>query len=368
MELIIARNPDDSSSLPFLLKLPLAGGLVFRVRDTWPRTNAVYCHPVPASEWPTSPEVVERVRLRVCSRRGAAIDIVADRGREQRSQLVFTRARGREVVFWQSPRTAKQSRPDVRLPTGRGSGVADLVIAVDAHERYPYRFSSQQVTTVRKGLRCGDYAVEVDGVVVAAVERKSLADLMSSLTSGRLGYALGELAAVPRAAVVVEDRYSKVFSFGHARPSVVADGLAEVQLRWASVPLVWAETRKLAEEWTYRFLAAARRWAEDERGVDRRLQAVEGGPVGLTLVRDPDARPRPTSGPAADPERGPASGGGRRWRTPRPAAASPAVVRAWAKDRGMTVSDRGRLSVEVVEAWNSAHGDAGGGVPGDTGP
>jgi ERCC4-type nuclease len=192
--------------------------------------------------------------------------VVADRGREQRSQIVFTQARGRDVVFWQSPRTAKQSRPAVRVPTARASGVAGLTIFIDAHERYPYRFAAQQVTTERRGLRCGDYAVEHEGAVIAAVERKSLTDLVHSLTSGRLGYALGELAALPRAAVVVEDRFSKVFSFPHARPSVVADGLAELQVRWPSVPVVWCETRKLAEEWTYRFLAAAYRWVPEHPG------------------------------------------------------------------------------------------------------
>ena len=35
--------------------------------------------------------------------------------------------------------------------------------------------------TVRRGLPCGDYAVNLDGRTVAAVERKSLADLVSSL-------------------------------------------------------------------------------------------------------------------------------------------------------------------------------------------
>jgi hypothetical protein len=45
---------------------------------------------------------------------------------------------------------------------------------------------------------------------------------------------------------------------------VVADGLAELQVRWPNVPIVFCETRQLAEEWTYRFLAAARAWAETE--------------------------------------------------------------------------------------------------------
>lgn len=82
--------------------------------------------------------------------------MVADRGREQRSQIVYTVARGRNMVFWQSPRTRKQSRPDVRLPTARAAGITSLDVVVDAHERYAYRFAGQQVRTSTRGLPCGD--------------------------------------------------------------------------------------------------------------------------------------------------------------------------------------------------------------------
>ncbi|MDR0360932.1 MAG: ERCC4 domain-containing protein [bacterium] len=277
MELVIARNPDPGSSLPYLLRVPLADGLVFRTKDTWPRTAALYCHPVPTAEWPAEPDVVERVPLVACARRGAAVELVADRSRERRSQIVFTKARGREVVFWQSPRTRRQARPDVRVPTARASGIPDLEIAVDAHERYPYRFAKQQAHTVRRPLPCGDYAVSVGGRLIAAVERKSLADLVSSLTGGDLRFALGDLAAVPRAAIVVEDRYSKVFTLERVQPRLVAEALAELQVRWPTVPIAFCETRKLAEEWTYRYLAAAKTWAEtEELVVDRVGSPAEG--------------------------------------------------------------------------------------------
>lgn len=317
----MARNPDEASSLPYLLWVPLGPGLVFRTKGTWPRTNALYCHPVDRGEWPELPDVVERVPLRSCTRRGAAIDVVADRARESRSQIVFTRARGREVVFWQSARTRKQARPDVRLPTARAAGLAELEVVVDAHERYPYSFSGQQVRTVRRGLPCGDYAVTLDGRVVAAVERKSLSDLVTSLTSGRLRFAVADLAALPRAAVVVEDRYSQVFALTHARPAQVADALAELQVRWPDVPLVFCETRKLAEEWTYRYLAAAYAWAAGEEHA--------AGRVGAEPAEVGDA-------PRAEP--------------------STAEVRAWALAHGLPVSDRGRLRPEVRAAWRAAHG------------
>lgn len=94
MELLIARNSDPDRTLPYLLWLPIADGLVFRTKGTWPRTAALYCHPVPVTEWPEDPEIVERISLRACERRGAAIDVVAERGREQRSQIVFTKRPG----------------------------------------------------------------------------------------------------------------------------------------------------------------------------------------------------------------------------------------------------------------------------------
>ena len=89
------------------------------------------------------------------------------------------------------------------------------------------------------------------------MERKSLVDLVASLTSGTLRYQVADLAALPRAAVVVEDRYSQLFKLDRVRPAAVADGLAELQIRWPNVAIVFCETRQLAEEWTYRFLAAA---------------------------------------------------------------------------------------------------------------
>lgn len=317
MELLIARNPDPDSTLPYLLRLPIGAGLVFRTKGTWPRTSALYCHPVPTEEWPDEPDIVERLALRACARRGAAIDVVADRGREQRSQVVFTNARGREMVFWQSPRTRKQARPDVQVPSARAAGIAELEIVVDAHERYAYKFTGQKVRTVTRGLACGDYATTIGEKLVAAVERKSLADLVSSLTSGRLRFALGELAALPRAAVVVENRYSQIFTLARVRPALVADGLAELQVRWPTIPIVFCETRKLAEEWTYRYLAAARTWARDELSAIARIGAGEDGIAG--------APPQP--------------------------APPTAEVRAWARSNGLVVPDRGRLRPEIHQAW-----------------
>ena len=321
-DLLIAVNPDPDSRLPYLLRLPLSGGMVFRTSGTWPRTKALFCYPVGDDEWPAEPEIVERVAVRSCARRGAAIDLVLGRSRENRSQLVFTTARGRDVVFWQSPRTRKQARPNVATPTARAAGIAELEILVDTREQYAYRFATQQVVAVKRALPSGDYGVTVDGRLIAAVERKSLPDLVSSLINGTLRYVLGELAALPRAGVVVEDRYSQIFKLDRIRPALVADGLAELQVRWPSVPIVFCETRPLAEEWTYRYLAAAHRWAATE--------PVAADRIGANVVLETSTAP---VGP--DPNTG--------------------EVRAWARTAGLGVPDRGRLRPEVWQAWRDAH-------------
>jgi hypothetical protein len=57
--------------------------------------------------------------------------------------------------------------------------------------------------------------------------------------------------------------------------------------------------------------------------------------------------------------------GGRRPAAPRPAAAAKAAtggperdtgqVRTWARENGYTVSDRGRISAEILQAFDDAH-------------
>ncbi|MQA17302.1 MAG: hypothetical protein GEV09_25210, partial [Pseudonocardiaceae bacterium] len=114
---------------------------------------------------------------------------------------------------------------------------------------------------------------------------------------------------------VVEERYSKLLALEHVRPSTVADALAEAQVRWPSVPITFCETRPLAEEWAYRFLAAARA----EYRADADTEGLEA-----TL---PSARHVPAGEP------------------------TPAQIREWARRNGWTISDRGRVPASIVAAY-----------------
>jgi hypothetical protein len=153
---LVARNPDADSTLSYLLRVPLEGGSLLKARDRWPATARVYCHPL--EEWPVDAEIVEEVAVRQCRRRGAAIDLVLDRGRNNRSQIVFTTpspggAGGRSMIFWQTARTARRARPGQRVRTRRASDLEQLTVDVDTRERYPYRFAGRPVERRRSVLR-----------------------------------------------------------------------------------------------------------------------------------------------------------------------------------------------------------------------
>jgi hypothetical protein len=120
----------------------------------------------------------------------------------------------------------------------------------------------------------------------------------------------------------VEERYSRLFTLEHVAPGFVVDLLARVQVRWPSVPVFFAETRPLAEEWTYRFLAAAVSESLADAQVEQRLEDLV--PAG-TLA---------------------------------PAPPTPAAIRCWAEEQGLVVAAKGRVPAAVVAAYAAAHGGA----------
>lgn len=118
--------------------------------------------------------------------------------------------------------------------------------------------------------------------------------------------------------MVVEEGYSRGVKVDYVRPSLVADGIAECQIRFPNVPIIFCETRKLAQEWTYRFLAAARVGLAEEMVGANAARALESAP------------------PLA------------------PAPPTPAYVRRWASTHDIVVSDRGRIPVAVMDQYLEA--------------
>ena len=240
--------------MPYLLWLPIEGGVILKARDTWPRAARVFCSQE-ATVWNESGGLVDDVAVLVCRRRGAAIDLILDRPRLARSQFVFTKARGRPAIWWQTQSTAQSANPGARIPRGRASG--PLAIAVDSREKYGWRFAGRSVTIGRRALPAGDYGAVVEGTVVAVVERKTLANLATSLSDGSLSFQMQRLAEVGLGAVVVEGDYPDLFRTQRGRGTWLADMLGRLTVRYPEVPIVFAGSRKFAEEWAFRFFGAA---------------------------------------------------------------------------------------------------------------
>lgn len=251
----IGRNPEEDSKLPYLLQLPIDGGLLLKARDMWPRSSRIYCHPY-SDRWPERTDVIEETPVVLCRRRGAAIDLVLDRPRQARSQFVFTEVRGRPAIFWQTQKTAKAANPGARVPRRRALAKG-FMIAIDTRERYPFRFVGRDVSTERVTLPAGDYGVLAGEAVLAVVERKTPENFAASLSDGTLAFQMQRLSEAPLAAVVVEGRYSTLVQAEHAPGGWLADILARLQVRYPEVQVVFADSRRFAEEWTYRFLASA---------------------------------------------------------------------------------------------------------------
>jgi hypothetical protein len=164
-DFVIACNTEPGLTLSYLLGVPLGDGIASQGEGHVAGYGKVYCHRV--EEWPDGPEI-----------------IIAD-------------ARGRQMLFGQTARTSKQARPAVSLAGACGSVLDDdLEIAVDIRERNPFTFADRQPTTRREPLNAGDYGLLVDGLLQARVERKSLADPVSSLTTSKLEFQLTELAVI----------------------------------------------------------------------------------------------------------------------------------------------------------------------------
>jgi hypothetical protein len=184
---------------------------------------------------------------------------------------------------------------------------------------------AERVKVVTALTRPGFYPVAVAGegeLVIMANPDEDSSQSPRTVKQARPNVALPTARAAGAAgAVVVEDRYSALFKQRHARPAAIADALAEYQVRWPTIPIVFCETRGLAEEWVYRDLAAAWQWAASEPAAQARTATAD------PLLLSAPGEPEPTV----------------------------TEVRAWARRTGIDVPVRGRLRPEIWAAWRRAH-------------
>lgn len=259
---VVARNPKSDTRLPYLLYLPVAGErpLVLATSDAWPQGRDLFCLQLEVESWPARPEVLDTVPVQSCWRAGKAVHLVLKRRQRRRSMFIWTESRGRTLIFWRSQQTMQAARPGIRVPTARGLEKRTIPIAVDHRERYPWKFPRQHASVERRELPVGDYGVFFGDRLVAAVERKSITDLMNAISSGTLRMQLAELSSLPRGILVVEGRLSDLVK-AEKEVGVSAGWLlnvvAALQAEYPEVQWLFAETRSIAQDMAYRWLSAA---------------------------------------------------------------------------------------------------------------
>ena len=140
----------------------------------------------------------------------------------------------------------------------------EVVVVVDNREQLPWNLSPLRM--VAGTLQSGDYGLHA-APDLAAIERKSLDDLLGCITSGRDRFSreLERLRAFPTRAVIVEATWDDL-ERGQWRSLVKPQSVVSSVLRWIGdgVPFILAGDRARAEKLAAKllFLAATKRWRE----------------------------------------------------------------------------------------------------------
>lgn len=141
---------------------------------------------------------------------------------------------------------------------------SDVTICCDTREQLPFDLSPLKM--VRGTCVTGDY--QIFGLpYVAAVERKSVQDLISVIGSGRDRFEreLKRLLAYETRAIVVEGHWSSI-EMKQYRGDIHPNAAMGTILGWIAmgIPILFCGDRERAQTFTARllFIAARRRWRE----------------------------------------------------------------------------------------------------------
>ena len=265
--------------------------LALWVQDKWPGSGKqIFClregedegsGEFDAAELPE----VERVRVTRLERYGKQLSVILDRPTRKRCNFLFLEKRYKnkpgtyEQIFFRTQTGMQQHRSASRVAL-HGHGAYRVVI--DSGERYPWKLGG--APTTRRKLPAGDYAVEVDGELLAVAERKSFDNLLTDFASIRVLHGkLDDLSRWRHAAVVIEAQYRDFLDTrklaGRWPATHAARVLAELHALHPTVQFIYAGSRKAAGQWCAAWFAAQARDAWQRRRDEPAPEswAAEGG-------------------------------------------------------------------------------------------
>ncbi len=123
------------------------------------------------------------------------------------------------------------------------------VIVIDSREQRPYAFTAPSIVS---GLSAGDYSVLALETRIA-IERKSLPDLLQSITRGRARFEreLAKAKSYDRFYVVCECSPSQIIGGRYdaqVHPTAAWESICALSVRHA--PFIFCESREIAARWT----------------------------------------------------------------------------------------------------------------------
>ncbi|MFP4068067.1 MAG: ERCC4 domain-containing protein, partial [Spirochaetaceae bacterium] len=256
------------------------------VQDRWPGSGKqIFClregEPGPAADGDEAPEQaglreIDRVPITRLDRYGKQLSVILDRPRRKRCNFLFLEKRYKnkpgsyEQIFFRTQGAMQQHRSASRVQL-HGHGAYRVI--VDSSERYPWKFGG--VPIERRTLPAGDYAVEVHGELAAVAERKTYENMLSDFAAVKVLHGkLADLSRWRHAALIIEAEYRDFLSTaklaGRWPAAHAARVLSELHVLHPSVQIIYAGSRKAAEQWCGAWFAARAKdlWhrREDEPG------------------------------------------------------------------------------------------------------
>ncbi|MDQ7830269.1 MAG: ERCC4 domain-containing protein [Desulfovibrionaceae bacterium] len=154
-----------------------------------------------------------------------------------------------------------------------------LQIICDTREQKPWTFENYNVTVVRAGLRSGDYSLAGHEHEIA-LERKSLDDLVQSLSHGRTRFEaeIERLSAISFAAVLVEASAEDVARHRYQsqmNPASVMQSMFSWTVRYR-VPFLLCGSRRAAEYAAHGLLSKYQKHVEDREKEKQAVTYLEG--------------------------------------------------------------------------------------------
>jgi len=272
--------PQTNQRFPFQLFVEHEPGrfLTFAVQDKWPGPGkSIFCLAGPElgeDDLPVQPEPADSCLIKYVSRFGRKLMILLDRKNRKRSWFLTIERRSKvhpdktyQQTFWITQASAAAKRGGTYLS---GLNQKDrLTIVRDTRERYGYNFSGHELQ--KAALASGDYALKLStGETIAAVERKTKDGFLHTLaTLDVLKAQLAELCDAHKyCALVIEADYRDLVNPKKARfysARLVAEAIADLQVSFPRLQVVFCSNRKYAAEWVSRFFQRISRREEPKQ-------------------------------------------------------------------------------------------------------